>query len=412
MWVRRLPEAGDWIPNYFEFSFGLRTLPKRRDPHSLPDPVLVDGRFKLRGSIDLDRAEERHDDPARHGSQDRQEPDDLEDGHRRRRHAAAGALQPRGAAGARRDGDIRPAVLLHGAGRLHRSRDPDQRGEPRAGLEALEIVDRAIELGFLPAAPAERRVQLVRLPSGVRPARRNGAMPAMKLAPRSSGDLDRAAGRCHDESSGAYADQRSRRARGDRQRPRRDARRRGRRGHRQDDGAGEADPADPRDRARRRSATIVAVTFTEKAAGELKLRLREALEQRARASAAEPDGAASGSTTRWPASKKRTSARSTASAPSCCASGRSKRASIRSSPCSPKAQAERLFDEAFSAWIQEQLEGSARRRAPRRCGARSGPASARPPRRGWPDRPAAARRVGAGAVARLHGAVDAQSVRS
>jgi CRISPR/Cas system-associated exonuclease Cas4 (RecB family) len=26
----------------------------------------------------------------------------------------------------------------------------------RAGLEALEIVDRAIELGFLPAAPAER----------------------------------------------------------------------------------------------------------------------------------------------------------------------------------------------------------------------------------------------------------------
>jgi ATP-dependent helicase/nuclease subunit B len=26
----------------------------------------------------------------------------------------------------------------------------------RAGLEALEIIDRAIELGFLPAAPAER----------------------------------------------------------------------------------------------------------------------------------------------------------------------------------------------------------------------------------------------------------------
>ena len=36
---------------------------------------------------------------------------------------------------------------------------------------------------------------------------------------------------------------------------------------------------DPRDRPRRKVGNIVAVTFTEKAAGELKLRLREALEQ-------------------------------------------------------------------------------------------------------------------------------------
>jgi CRISPR/Cas system-associated exonuclease Cas4 (RecB family) len=33
---------------------------------------------------------------------------------------------------------------------------PINEANRRAGLEALEIIDRAIELGFLPAAPAER----------------------------------------------------------------------------------------------------------------------------------------------------------------------------------------------------------------------------------------------------------------
>ena len=68
------------------------------------------------------------------------------------------------------------------------------------------------------------------------------------------------------------ADQR--RARPDPERARRDAGRRGRCRHRQDDRARQADPRRDRHPAWR-SPTIVAVTFTEKAAGELKLRLRE-----------------------------------------------------------------------------------------------------------------------------------------
>ena len=77
---------------------------------------------------------------------------------------------------------------------------------------------------------------------------------------------------------------------------------------------------------------IVAVTFTEKAAGELKLRLR----QQARRGA--PGGArratfTSGSTPPSRISKRRTSARFTDSAPTCCASGRWRRRSIRSSAC-------------------------------------------------------------------------------
>src|SRR5262249_20710546 len=51
VWVRRLPQAGSWKPSYFEFSFGLSD--EGRDPRSVADPVTIDGRFRLRGSVDL-----------------------------------------------------------------------------------------------------------------------------------------------------------------------------------------------------------------------------------------------------------------------------------------------------------------------------------------------------------------------
>ena len=87
---------------------------------------------------------------------------------------------------------------------------------------------------------------------------------------------------------------------------------------------------------RAKMAQIVAVTFTEKAAGELKLRLRQTLEHE-RASVAgrrRPTsrfGAASNMRSRR--SRRRTSIPSTDSAPICSASGLSKRASIRCSGC-------------------------------------------------------------------------------
>ena len=51
IWVQKIADEQDWRPTYFEFSFGLND--EGRDPRSLPDPVLVDGRFLLRGSVDL-----------------------------------------------------------------------------------------------------------------------------------------------------------------------------------------------------------------------------------------------------------------------------------------------------------------------------------------------------------------------
>src|SRR5262249_3865385 len=51
IWLRKLAGGRTWVPKYFEFSFGLND--ECRDPRSLPDPVIVDDRFILRGSVDV-----------------------------------------------------------------------------------------------------------------------------------------------------------------------------------------------------------------------------------------------------------------------------------------------------------------------------------------------------------------------
>ena len=52
-WVMLQADASDgWRPERFELSFGL-PRDDDHDPHSVADPVTVDGRFILRGAIDL-----------------------------------------------------------------------------------------------------------------------------------------------------------------------------------------------------------------------------------------------------------------------------------------------------------------------------------------------------------------------
>jgi len=51
IWVQRLADAHEWIPEYFEFSFGLND--EGRDPRSVSESIAIDGRFVLRGSVDL-----------------------------------------------------------------------------------------------------------------------------------------------------------------------------------------------------------------------------------------------------------------------------------------------------------------------------------------------------------------------
>jgi hypothetical protein len=53
IWLEHLAAEGvEWTPERFEYAFGLDDRGER-DPASTPQPAVVDGRFQLRGSIDL-----------------------------------------------------------------------------------------------------------------------------------------------------------------------------------------------------------------------------------------------------------------------------------------------------------------------------------------------------------------------
>jgi RecB family exonuclease len=154
VWVRKLPEAEGWTPEYFEFSFGLSD--EGRDERSVPDPVLIDGRFLLRGSVDVIEA--------RRDSTELRITDHKTGRNRTTPRTVIGGgatLQPVIYGLAIEQVLGRPVT----GGRLFYCTAPGGFAEHpvplsdanrRAGLEALQIIDRAIELGFLPPAPAGR----------------------------------------------------------------------------------------------------------------------------------------------------------------------------------------------------------------------------------------------------------------
>ena len=187
VWVRRLPEATDWLPTYFEYSFGLSD--EGRDPNSRQDPVVVDGRFKLRGSIDLVEQKLQP-----HGKIFRVT--DHKTGKNRttwKTVIGGGAiLQPvlySLAAEQALDAPVTSGRLFYctAPGGFTDHEIPINDANRRSALEALEIIDRAIELGFLPAAPAARACAWCdfRPVCGPHEEQRVAMKPADKL-----GDLD------------------------------------------------------------------------------------------------------------------------------------------------------------------------------------------------------------------------------
>jgi ATP-dependent helicase/nuclease subunit B len=154
IWVQKMADDPAWVPEYFEFSFGLSD--EGRDPRSLKDPVTIDGRFVLRGSVDLI---ERSPD----GSVLRIT-DHKTGKNRSNRDLIIGGgtvLQPVLYSVAVEQGLGKPVA----AGRLYYCTTPGGFADHaikiddynrNQGLQALTIVDRAVELGFLVAAPAER----------------------------------------------------------------------------------------------------------------------------------------------------------------------------------------------------------------------------------------------------------------
>lgn len=156
IWVQRMADEREWIPEYFEFSFGLTEHTEGRDPRSVDAPLLIDDRFLLRGSVDLI---ERHQvlDVLRvtdhKTGRNRTTPDLIVGG--------GATLQPVLYSMAVERALGKKVV----AGRLYYSTTvggfadkPIELTDYTRGqaLEVLTIIDRAVEQGFLVAAPSER----------------------------------------------------------------------------------------------------------------------------------------------------------------------------------------------------------------------------------------------------------------
>jgi hypothetical protein len=153
-WLHYLARDGaEWEPKYFEFAFG--TVPGERDAASVPDDVIIDAGFRLRGAVDL--IEEHRQTKLLRVTDHKtgRKPDRIE-----RAIIGGGAvLQPvlYGMAVQTALGSLVYQSRLFyctSTGGFHEHLIPISETTRASGLEALHVIDRAIERGFLAASPA------------------------------------------------------------------------------------------------------------------------------------------------------------------------------------------------------------------------------------------------------------------
>jgi len=155
VWARDFAATTKWEPWLFEYAFGL-TDSRGRDPNSLADPVKIDNRFLLRGSIDLVERKP--------GTKILRVTDHKTSKNRSARRSIIGGgtqLQPvvySLAVEAATGCTVETARFSYctTAGGFTEHEVPIGEQTRRIGIEAMEIIDRAVELGVMPAAPAER----------------------------------------------------------------------------------------------------------------------------------------------------------------------------------------------------------------------------------------------------------------
>ena len=155
-WLEKLAEEGaQWTPERFEFAFGLAEL-EGRDAHSTIEPALVDGRFKLRGSIDMI---ERHQQTKflrvtdhKTGKNRTRVGQTVVDGGKVLQPVVYGlalkALFPEETVYSGR------LFFCTTAGQFTPYEIPLMGDAPKRGIEVLEVIDRAVENGMLAAKPA------------------------------------------------------------------------------------------------------------------------------------------------------------------------------------------------------------------------------------------------------------------
>jgi CRISPR/Cas system-associated exonuclease Cas4 (RecB family) len=154
-WLDHLARDGqEWLPSYFEFGFG--KVPGERDVHSVREDVVLDGRFRLRGAVDL--IEEHTATKVLRVTDHKtgRKPERIE----RVTIGGGAVLQPvlyAMAVEAALGREVSYGRLFYctAAGSFHEHGIPLDDRSRAAGIEVLEIVDRAIESGFLAATPTD-----------------------------------------------------------------------------------------------------------------------------------------------------------------------------------------------------------------------------------------------------------------
>ena len=155
-WLEYLARDGEeWLPTHFEFAFG-PNVPGERDPGSIAEDVAVEGGFRLRGAIDL--IEEHRETKLLRVTDHKtgRRPDRIE-----KVIVGQGTmLQPvlYGLVVERAlKRPVRSGRLFYctSAGGFYPHEIPINEITRAAGLEVLQVIDRAIERGFLAAAPTE-----------------------------------------------------------------------------------------------------------------------------------------------------------------------------------------------------------------------------------------------------------------
>lgn len=155
LWLDKLADSSaEWVPRYFELSFGL-PIDGEHDPSSAPQPVVIGDRFRIRGSIDLVEV---------HGALGSLRVTDHKTGRNRTTKAlvvgGGGTLQPivYSLVAERMLGrPVSQARLWFATSAGGFTEHPVSLRDEHltAGIEVLEIIDRAVELGTLPQAPRQ-----------------------------------------------------------------------------------------------------------------------------------------------------------------------------------------------------------------------------------------------------------------
>jgi hypothetical protein len=153
IWLQKLADEKEWTPEFFEFSFGLSD--EGRDPRSVAAPVVVDGRFQLRGSVDLierHRVLDVYRITDHKTGRNRSTADLVVGGGETLQPVLYGVAVQQALAKTVVAGRLFYATTAGGFADHQIPLNDYTRGQ---GIQVLEVIDRAIEQGFLAAAPRE-----------------------------------------------------------------------------------------------------------------------------------------------------------------------------------------------------------------------------------------------------------------